>query len=1031
MRPRRHTRPAGGNPTLVVKLGTGHCSAYEITGVPYTATDGSGSTVDITLTANASLPGVLTPGGNNNLATTISYTTSFAVTSVSGPNGAGTTTAYDTYGRPSSSTMVDGAATSYSYTYNPNTQTATLGNRWKKTTMDGFGRVTKVETGHDGVTVATVDTQYASCACSPLGKVWKVSQPYAPGAQVNWTTYTYDGSGRTLTVTAPDGSVTRYSYQGNQTTVTDPAGKWKTFTNDAMGNLVTVTEPNPAGGSNLVTSYTYNVLSQLTQVSMPRAEGTQTRTFQWSGSDMVSATNPENGTVTYQYDGEHRVTQRIDAKGQKTLYSYDAYGRLTQKRYFAWVNQILTEQPAQEVDYYYDTNPLNGSYSAQAWGRLAAVTFAAGYSYQYSYNQAGRVIKQKLRTPDQRSQQPVEFEAQYGWDNEGRMTSQSYPAQDYLTAGPQYAYQFDAMGRTNGMTGPPWNLTIATAAYGPAGELTSLNGDTRTYNTLGQLTRISGGGIDLEYVYTAGQNNGRITQQIDHVSGEQVTYQYDQLNRLSHAETLDNSWGLSYGYDGFGNLTAKTVTKGTAIPGWTGFTVAYDPATNHGGGYDANGNAPVGGVYPYDVENRLTTTIRSPAKGEYYGSDGSYVYDPWGKRVGWRFPRSTGIVGADPETKCEVHFYGITGQKLASYSCGYHDAEGGDGTFYWSLKGYNVYFAGHLVQSNGVSVTTDRLGSVRANGNGERFNYLPNGEERTPTADGREKFATYIRDSGGLDYADQRYYDRGSGRFLTADPTMDNMDYSNPTSWNMYGYADGDPVNFNDPEGTDCSSTHLAGWAGITNGTTVGDFLSKNSDLSVFAETVFSEARIGWDDDAAYEKAAIAATIMNRWQIVNGYYDLYDRKVGSRGAEQKGAGWGKADGTIGSVVWAKDQFVVWSSPGKLTTGSRGRLNDALSSDETTDQCISLLQSIGTVAGFWAARNDHTMYASADGTIFTSFGQSSANQSYYETKIGSFGSSNIFFGVSQSQIWPHGTPVPQPPRPGRPPRPPRRGGGEPQ
>ena len=352
------------------------------------------------------------------------------------------------------------------------------------------------------------------------------------------------------------------------------------------------------------------------------------------------------------------------------------------------------------------------------------------------------------------------------------------------------------------MTGPPWNLTIATAAYGPAGELTSLNGDTRTYNTLGQLTRISGGGIDLEYVYTAGQNNGRITQQIDHISGEQVTYQYDQLNRLSHAETLDNSWGLSYGYDGFGNLTAKTVTKGTAIPGWTGFTVAYDPATNHGNAYDANGNASVGGVYPYDVENRLTATIRSPAQGEYYGSDGSYVYDPWGKRVGWRFPRSTGIAGSDPETKCEVHFYGITGQKLASYSCGYHDAEGGDGTFYWSLKGYNVYFAGHLVQSNGVSVTTDRLGSVRANGSGERFNYLPHGEERTPTADGREKFATYIRDSGGLDYADQRYYDRGSGRFLTADPGgISTADPRDPGSWNRYAYAQGDPITMYDPNG--------------------------------------------------------------------------------------------------------------------------------------------------------------------------------------------------------------------------------------
>ena len=149
------------------------------------------------------------------------------------------------------------------------------------------------------------------------------------------------------------------------------------------------------------------------------------------------------------------------------------------------------------------------------------------------------------------------------------------------------------------------------------------------------------------------------------------------------------------------------------------------------------------------------------------------------------------------ETKCEVHFYGITGQKLASYSCGYHDAEGGDGTFYWSLKGYNVYFAGHLVQSNGVSVTTDRLGSVRANGSGERFNYLPHGEERTPTSDAREKFATYIRDSGGLDYADQRYYDRGSGRFLTADPGGVARRIRGTRALGIaMPYVNGDPLNY-------------------------------------------------------------------------------------------------------------------------------------------------------------------------------------------------------------------------------------------
>ncbi len=353
-------------------------------------------------------------------------------------------------------------------------------------------------------------------------------------------------------------------------------------------------------------------------------------------------------------------------------------------------------------------------------------------------------------------------------------------------------------------------------SYALAEELTSLNGDRRTYNILGQLTRISGGGIDLEYVYTAGQNNGRIAQQIDHVSGEQVTYQYDQLNRLSHAETLDNSWGYTYSYDGFGNLTGKIVTKGTAIPGMTGFTAAYDPATNHGSGYDANGNAPVNGECPnggcYDVENRLRTPFVAPSWGFYILGFGNYVYDPWGKRVAWR---NEAVSESGLEVKCELYIYGISGQRVASYGCGYQAQDGGGSVFQWTLKGYNVYFAGHMIQSNGVSVTTDRLGSVRKNGNSETFKYLPYGEELTSTADGREKFATYLRDSGvgteyGLDYADQRYYDRGSGRFLTVDPGgISTADPRNPGSWNRYAYVNGDPVNFNDSTGLVANSAEF------------------------------------------------------------------------------------------------------------------------------------------------------------------------------------------------------------------------------
>ena len=115
--------------------------------------------------------------------------------------------------------------------------------------MDGFGRPEKVEAGDGSGTKSVAETQYAPCGCTPLGKMFRSSVAHAPGASPNWTTNTYDGIGRTMSVVAPDGaSTSTYSYQGNVVTVTDPAGKWKKYTSDALGHLVQVNEPNPAGG---------------------------------------------------------------------------------------------------------------------------------------------------------------------------------------------------------------------------------------------------------------------------------------------------------------------------------------------------------------------------------------------------------------------------------------------------------------------------------------------------------------------------------------------------------------------------------------------------------------------------------------------------------------------------------------------------------------------------------------------------------------------------------------------------------------
>src|SRR6476646_2254574 len=187
-----------------------------------------------------------------------------------------------------------------------------------------------------------------------MGKVIQVSQPHAPGAAPAYTTYTYDARGRTLRMVKPDNSTTTYSYAGNTTTVldavgsasgaNDKAGHWKMFTTDALGNLTQVTEADPAAtplpalpsfnlsGCDTATTgyhktcYSYNALNKLTLVKMPRSEATQTRTFNYesNGVRLASATNPENGTVSYTYNSsDGTLATRTDAKGQVVQYSYD------------------------------------------------------------------------------------------------------------------------------------------------------------------------------------------------------------------------------------------------------------------------------------------------------------------------------------------------------------------------------------------------------------------------------------------------------------------------------------------------------------------------------------------------------------------------------------------------------------------------------------------------------------------------------------------------------------------------------------
>src|SRR5258708_14870667 len=127
--------------------------------------------------------------------------------------------------------------------------------------------------------------------------------------------------------------------------------------------------------------------------------------------------------------------------------------------------------------------------------------------------------------------------------------------------------------------------------------MTQMGSETRSYNVMGQVTNIHSSSMNITYNYSATQNNGKITSQVDNLSGEQVTYAYDSLNRLISAQA-GSSWGQGFAYDPFGNLTDKTVLAGS-VPT---LHIVPDPLTNHVGGEDANGN-PAGTMV---AENRLS-----------------------------------------------------------------------------------------------------------------------------------------------------------------------------------------------------------------------------------------------------------------------------------------------------------------------------------------------------------------------------------------------------------------------------------------
>ena len=467
---------------------------------------------------------------------------------------------YDHLGNVVSKTDGNGHQTTFTYDLDNRqvSQTDPLGNT-QQFSYDRVGNKTAVTDARGNTTNYVYDAANRLIQeIKPPVQIYTVSGGFTTVRPT--TTHVYDANGNEVQTTAADGTVTTRYFDGDNHKIAqvDATNVLTTFTVDAAGEVASQTLymtrlsagatdpavlPQPPAGDSHQTTYAYDVMGRLTQVTYPPVKITTLVNANTQNPSAVTRT--QQVTERYVYDAFGNVVESFDKNGHFALSYYDvknrkiasvdAAGYLTQWDYDSQGNVLEQRVYTQTLD------PATLSPSSAPTPPPGEV-----YVSDIQYDAASRKVKEtapqvSVFDPNTQTSSSVRSTTTYTYDRAGNQLTRTLGA-GTAQAVTEYSY-YDADNRRVAVIDSA--RVLSTYSYDANGNLVAQK---RFINPVAA-------GVDLAQL--SGSSNFASLVSASASGDEASDFTYDALNRQTSQTDLMGSGALTKtsAYDAVSNKT--------------------------------------------------------------------------------------------------------------------------------------------------------------------------------------------------------------------------------------------------------------------------------------------------------------------------------------------------------------------------------------------------------------------------------------------------------------------------------------------